>query len=120
MMKSYCIRVTLKRWKSFTFEKMDYETKMNFKIQSPLKYLITVFDDLEGKLDDKVAQCNKEIKSVEMFEKRLKNKKQDMRDYILKYKTETDSVFSKFKEKVDKFLELLRKHKVHNNHEVCA
>jgi len=88
----------------FTFEKMDYETKMNFKILSPLKYLLNVFDDLESGLDEKVTHCNKMIKSVEMFEKRLKNKKQDMRDYILKYKIETDSIFSKLKEKVDNFL----------------
>lgn len=88
----------------FTFEKMDYETKMDFKILSPLKYLSNVFNDLESGLDEKVAHCNKMIKSVEMFEKRLKNKKQDMRDYIVKYKIETDSIFSKFKEKVDNFL----------------
>ncbi len=89
----------------FTFEKMDYETKMDLKIASPLKYLINVFDEHKDGLDKKVAHCNAEIKSVEMFEKRLRNKKQDMRDYILKYKTEMQSVFTRLKEKVDSFLD---------------
>lgn len=89
---------------NFIFEKMDYDTKMDLKILSPLKYLVNVFDDLKGVLEEKVSRCNTEIKSVEMFEKRLKNKRQDMTDYILKYKTEIQSVFSRLKEKVDGFL----------------
>ena len=88
----------------FIFEKMDYETKMDLKILSPLKYLVNVFDGLHEKLSEKVSHCNSEIKSVEMFEKRLNNKKQDMTDYINKYKTETLSVFARLKEKVDTFL----------------
>ena len=89
---------------NFIFEKMDYDTKMDLKILSPLKYLVNVFDDLKGVLQEKVSHCNTEIKSVEMFEKRLRNKRQDMTDYILKYKTEIQSVFSRLKEKVDGFL----------------
>ena len=88
----------------FIFEKMDYETKMDLKILSPLKYLVNVFDGLHEVLSEKVSHCNSEIKSVEMFEKRLNNKKQDMTDYINKYKIETQSVFARLKEKVDSFL----------------
>ncbi|MHC4268833.1 MAG: dynamin family protein [Planctomycetota bacterium] len=88
----------------FIFEKMDYDAKMDLKILSPLKYLVNVFDGLNGILSEKVAHCNNEIKSVEMFEKRLKNKRQDMTEYILKYKTETQSVFTRLKEKVENFL----------------
>jgi len=89
---------------NFIFEKMDYETKMDLKILSPLKYLTNVFDDLKRVLGEKVSHCNTEIKSVEMFEKRLRSKRQDMADYILKYKAEIQSVFSRLKEKVDSFL----------------
>jgi ribosome biogenesis GTPase A len=89
---------------NFIFEKMDYDTKIDLKILSPLKYLTNVFDDLKGVLGEKVSHCNTEIKSVEMFEKRLRSKRQDMADYILKYKTEIQSVFSRLKEKVDGFL----------------
>ncbi len=88
----------------FIFEKMDYDTKMDLKMLSPLKYLVNVFDGLNGVLSEKVSHCNSEIKSVEMFEKRLNNKRQDMTDYINKYKTETQSVFTRLKEKVDNFL----------------
>ncbi|MGR3292399.1 MAG: dynamin family protein [Candidatus Scalindua sp.] len=88
----------------FIFEKMDYDTKMDLKILSPLKYLVNVFDGLNDVLGEKVSHCNSEIKSVEMFEKRLSNKRQDMTEYINKYKTETQSVFTRFKEKVDNFL----------------
>jgi GTP-binding protein EngB required for normal cell division len=88
----------------FIFEKMDYDTKMDLKMLSPLKYLVNVFDGLHNALSEKVSHCNNEIKSVEMFEKRLNNKRQDMTDYIVKYKTETQSVFTRLKEKVDNFL----------------
>ncbi len=88
----------------FIFEKMDYDTKLDLKIQSPLKYLVSVFDGLNGKLSEKVSHCNNEIKSVELFEKRLNDKRQDMTDYIVKYNTETQSVFTRLKEKVDNFL----------------
>lgn len=94
----------IEKVEQFIFEKMDYDTKMDLKILSPLKYLVNVFDGLHDTLSEKVSHCNKEIKSVEMFEKRLSNKKQDMRDYIVKYKTETQSVFTRLKEKVDNFL----------------
>jgi small GTP-binding protein len=97
-------RSNIEEVEDFTFEKMDYETKMDLKIESPLKYLVNVFDEHKGGLDKKIVHCNAEIKSVEMFEKRLRNKKQDMRDYILKYKTEMQSVFTRLKEKVDSFL----------------
>lgn len=60
---------------NFIFEKMDYETKRDLKILSPLKYLLNVFDELKGDLDEKLSHSNTEIKSVEMFEKRLRNKK---------------------------------------------
>ena len=94
----------IEKIEQFIFEKMDYETKMDLKILSPLKYLVNVFDGLNDVLTDKVSHCNSEIKSVEMFEKRLSNKKQDMTEYINKYKTETQSVFARLKEKVDSFL----------------
>jgi small GTP-binding protein len=97
-------RSNIEEVENFTFEQMDYETKMDLKILSPLKYLVNVFDEHKGGLDTKVVKYNAEIKSVEMFEKRLKNKKQDMRDYILKYKIEMQSVFTRLKEKVDSFL----------------
>jgi len=93
----------IEKIEQFIFEKMDYETKMDLKILSPLKYLVNVFDGLHSALGDKVSHCNNEIKSVEMFEKRLSNKKQDMTEYIVKYKTETQSVFTRLKEKVDNF-----------------
>ena len=88
----------------FIFEKLDYDTKVEFKILSPLKYLVNVFDCLHDVLSENVSHCNSEIKSIEMFEKRLSNKKQDMTDYIVKYKTEMQSVFTRLKEKVDNFL----------------
>lgn len=94
----------IEKIEQFIFEKMDYETKMDLKILSPLKYLVNVFDGLNDVLGEKVSHCNSEIKSVEMFEKRLSNKRQDMTEYINKYKTETQSVFTRFKEKVDNFL----------------
>lgn len=97
-------RSNIQEVEDFTFEKMDYETKMDLKIESPLKYLVNVFDEHKRDLDKKIVHCNAEIKSVEMFEKRLRNKKQDMRDYITKYKTEMESVFTRLKEKVDSFL----------------
>ncbi|GAX59684.1 GTPases [Candidatus Scalindua japonica] len=94
----------IEKVEQFIFEKMDYDTKMDLKILSPLKYLVNVFDGLKNILSEKVSHCNNEIKSVEMFEKRSNNKRQDMIDYIVKYKTETQSVFTRLKEKVDNFL----------------
>ena len=94
----------IEKIEQFIFEKMDYDTKLDLKILSPLKYLVSVFDGLNDMLSEKVSHCNNEIKSVELFEKRLNNKRQDMTDYIVKYNTETQSVFTRLKEKVDNFL----------------
>ncbi|MBZ0193394.1 MAG: hypothetical protein K8F34_17120, partial [Candidatus Kuenenia stuttgartiensis] len=43
-------------------------------------------------------------KNIERFETRLKNKKQDMQEYTLKYKDEIRLVFSRLKEKLENFL----------------
>jgi hypothetical protein len=99
---------------------MDYDTKLDLKILSPLKYLTNVFDELKGVLVEKVSHCNTEIKSVEMFEKRLRSKRQDMADYILKYKTEIQSVFSRLKEKVDGFLNYYVNIQSYHHYEVCT
>ena len=88
----------------FMFEQLDFETKMDLKISSPLQYLLNILNERKEILDKKVKQCNTEIKNVEMFVKRLGNKKQDMRDYLAKYQTEIKSIFSRLKEKVDSFL----------------
>jgi len=89
---------------SFVFEKLDLDTKIDFKLVSPLKYLHNVFSELQQNLNEKVNRCNTDIKSIERFETRLKNKKQDMREYTLKYKDEIKLVFSRLKEKLDNFL----------------
>ncbi len=89
---------------SFVFEKLDLDTKIDFKLVSPLKYLHNVFSELQQNLNEKVNRCNTDIKSIERFETRLKNKKQDMREYALKYKDEIKLVFSRLKEKLDNFL----------------
>ncbi len=89
---------------NFIFEKLDLDTKIDFKLVSPLKYLHNVFTELQQNLSEKVSRCNTDIKSIERFETRLKNKKQDMRDYTMKYKDEIKLVFSRLKEKLDNFL----------------
>ena len=89
---------------SFIFDKLDLDTKIDFKLVSPLKYLHNVFSELQQNLNEKVGKCNTDIKSIERFETRLKNKKQDMREYTLKYKDEIKLVFSRLKEKLDNFL----------------
>lgn len=89
---------------SFIFDKLDLDTKIDFKLVSPLKYLFNVFTELQQNLNEKVNKCNTDIKSIERFEMRLKNKKQDMREYTLKYKDEIKLVFSRLKEKLDNFL----------------
>ena len=89
---------------SFIFDKLDLDTKIDFKLVSPLKYLHNVFSELQQNLNEKVSKCNTDIKSIERFETRLKNKKQDMREYTLKYKDEIKLVFSRLKEKLDNFL----------------
>jgi hypothetical protein len=89
---------------SFIFDKLDLDTKIDFKLVSPLKYLFNVFTELQQNLNEKVNKCNTDIKSIERFEMRLKNKKQDMQEYTLKYKDEIKLVFSRLKEKLDNFL----------------
>lgn len=89
---------------SFIFDKLDLDTKIDFKLVSPLKYLHNVFHDLHQNLSEKVNKCNTDIKSIERFETRLKNKKQDMQEYTLKYRDEIKLVFSRLKEKLDNFL----------------
>ena len=89
---------------SFIFDKLDLDTKIDFKLVSPLKYLHNVFSELQQNLNEKVIRCNTDIKSIERFETRLKNKKQDMREYTLKYRDEIKLVFSRLKEKLDNFL----------------
>ena len=89
---------------SFVFEKLDLDTKIDFKLVSPLKYLFNVFTELQQNINEKVNKCNTDIKSIERFETRLKNKKQDMREYTVKYKDEIKLVFSRLKEKLDNFL----------------
>jgi ribosome biogenesis GTPase A len=89
---------------AFIFEKLDLDTKIDFKLVSPLKYLFNVFTDLQQNLSEKVNKCNTDIKSIERFETRLKNKKQDMREYTVKYKDEIKLVFARLKEKLDNFM----------------
>ncbi|GJQ60037.1 MAG: hypothetical protein D8M57_18825 [Candidatus Scalindua sp. AMX11] len=88
----------------FIYDKLDFDTKMDLKILSPLQYLLNILNERKEILDRQVKQCNTEIKNVEMFEKRLENKKEDMREYLVKYQTEIQSIFSRLKEKVDSFL----------------
>lgn len=89
---------------AFVFDKLDLDTKIDFKLVSPLKYLFNVFTELQQNLSEKVNKCNTDIKSIERFEMRLKNKKQDMQEYTLKYRDEIKLVFSRLKEKLDNFL----------------
>ncbi len=97
-------RSNIEEVEDFIYDKLDFETKMDLKILSPLQYLLNILSDRKDILDRKVKQCNTEIKNVEMFEKRLENKKEDMREYLVKYQTEIQSIFSRLKEKVDSFL----------------
>ncbi|KKO20165.1 MAG: hypothetical protein DCC43_06125 [Candidatus Brocadia sp.] len=94
----------IKEVEMFVFDKLDLDTKIDFKLVSPLKYLHNVFHDLHQNLSEKVNKCNTDIKSIERFETRLKNKKQDMQEYTLKYRDEIKLVFSRLKEKLDNFL----------------
>ncbi|GAN34494.1 MAG: hypothetical protein DYG83_16075 [Candidatus Brocadia sp. AMX2] len=94
----------IKEVETFVFEKMDLDTKIDFKLVSPLKYLFSVFTELQQDLSERVNKCNTDIKSIERFETRLKNKKQDMQEYTLKYRDEIKLVFSRLKEKLDNFL----------------
>lgn len=94
----------IKEVESFVFDKLDLDTKIDFKLVSPLKYLHSVFTELQHDLNEKVNKCNTDIKSIERFETRLKNKKQDMQEYTVKYRDEIKLVFSRLKEKLDNFL----------------
>lgn len=94
----------IKEVESFVFDKLDLDTKIDFKLVSPLKYLHSVFAGLQYDLNEKVNKCNTDIKSIERFEMRLKNKKQDMQEYTVKYRDEIKLVFSRLKEKLDNFL----------------
>jgi ribosome biogenesis GTPase A len=89
---------------NFIFDKLDLDTKIDFKLVSPLKYLFNVFTELNQNLNDKVSKCNADIKGIERFEIRLQNKKRDMQEYAVKYKDEINLVFSRLKEKLDNFL----------------
>ncbi len=88
----------------FIFDKLDLETKMDFKLLNPLKYLDNVYKDLRLKLESKMSCCNTDIRNIERFENRLMSKKQDMIDYSSKYKTEIQVVFTRLKEKVENFV----------------
>ncbi|MBI4007793.1 MAG: dynamin family protein [Planctomycetes bacterium] len=88
----------------FVFEKLDLAVKLEFKLSSPLRFLLGVFDELKQDLQEKVALYNTHIKSVERLEARIENKKREMREYILKYKGDIPLVFSRLKEKIDTFL----------------
>ncbi|MDQ1273911.1 MAG: hypothetical protein QG591_2541 [Planctomycetota bacterium] len=94
----------IKEVESFVFDKLDLDTKIDFKLVSPLKYLHSVFAGLQYDLNEKVNKCNTDIKSIERFETRIKNKKQDMQEYTVKYRDEIKLVFSRLKEKLDNFL----------------
>ena len=94
----------IKEVEAFIFDKLDLDTKIDFKLVSPLKYLYSVFTEFQQDLNEKVSKCNNDIKSIERFDTRLKNKKMDMQEYTLKYKDEIKVVFSRLKEKLDNFL----------------
>lgn len=88
----------------FIYEKLDLDVRMEFKLSSPLRFLLGIFDELRKDLQEKVALYNADIKSVERLEARIESKKRDMQEYILKYKGDIPSVFSRLKEKIDTFL----------------
>lgn len=90
---------------TFIFDKLDLETKIDFKLLNPLKYLDSVFMQIHDELEAKIMGCNSEIKNIERFESRLLTKKQDMLDFSQKYKMELQSVFSRLKEKVENFVD---------------
>ncbi|MGR3218570.1 MAG: dynamin family protein [Candidatus Anammoxibacter sp.] len=88
----------------FIFDKLDLDTKIDFKLMNPLKYLSTVFIEIKKELEEKTETCNTDIKSIERFENRLAQKKQDMIEYSKKYKSEIETVYSRLKEKVENFI----------------
>jgi small GTP-binding protein len=88
----------------FIYEKLDLDVKMEFKLSSPLRFLLSIFDELKQDLQEKITLYNADIKSVERIEARIEGKKRDMLEYILKYKGNISSVFTRLKEKIDTFL----------------
>ncbi len=90
---------------TFIFDKLDLETKIDFKLQNPLKYLDNVFIQIHEELEGKISRCNSEIRNIERFESRLMTKKQDMMQFSQKYKIEIQSVFTRLKEKVEGFVD---------------
>ncbi|MGR3178419.1 MAG: dynamin family protein [Candidatus Anammoxibacter sp.] len=88
----------------FIFDKLDLDTKIDFKLMNPLKYLSNVFVEIKKELEEKTETCNTDIRSIERFENRLTQKKQDMIEYSKKYKSEIETIFSRLKEKVDNFI----------------
>ena len=88
----------------FIFDKLDLDTKIDFKLMNPLKYLSTVFVEIRKELEEKTETCNTDIRSIERFENRLTQKKQDMLEYSKKYKIEIETIFSRLKEKVENFI----------------
>ncbi|MCP5004158.1 MAG: hypothetical protein GY941_09495 [Planctomycetes bacterium] len=102
--KELLLKSNIAEVEDFIYDKLDFEAKMDLKISSPLQYLLNILNERKEILDREVKQCNSEIKNVEMFEKRLENKKEDMREYLAKYQTEIQSIFLRLKEKVISFL----------------
>ena len=88
----------------FIFDKLDLETKIEFKLMNPLKYLQTVLSDIQQDLEEKTATCNTDIRSIERFENRLIAKKQEMIEYSEKFKIEIQSIFNRLKDKVENFI----------------
>lgn len=89
---------------SFIFDKLDLETKIDFKLMNPLKYLSTVFGEIREELEGKMEACNTDIRGIERFEARLMTKKEDMLEYSQKFKSEIQSIFTRLKEKVENFV----------------
>lgn len=89
---------------TFIFDKLDLETKIDFKLMNPLKYLNAVFTDIRQDLEKKMEMCNTDIRSIERFENRLISKKQEMLEYSEKFKSEIQAVFARLKEKVENFI----------------
>ncbi|MGR3317090.1 MAG: dynamin family protein [Candidatus Anammoxibacter sp.] len=88
----------------FIFDKLDLDTKIDFKLMNPLKYLSNVFVEIKKELEEKTETCNTDIMNIERFENRLAQKKQDMIEYSKKFKSEIETIFSRLKEKVENFI----------------
>jgi ribosome biogenesis GTPase A len=97
-------RSNIEEVEGYIYEKLDFDVKAELKFLSPLRFLSNVFVDFRKDLETKIACYNSEIAGVERLEARLKSKKEDMREYAQKYKTEIESAFSRLKERLDTFL----------------